>query len=65
MLAYFNDDDSNKSTRTILLDLVGGADTYALYLLDEAHDAELVGRVTVGEVLELRPNTVCLLRSEN
>jgi hypothetical protein len=63
MVAYFNDDDEDTSTSTVILDLVGGTDEYTLYLLDEQHDATEVAVVRVGDALKLRPNTVCLLVS--
>ncbi len=63
MLAYFNDNDEDSTTREVTLRFEGGSTSYALYLLDDARDAEYVGTVNAGDRLELKPNTVCLLKS--
>lgn len=65
MVAYFQDDDSCVDMRTLKLDFIGGADRYEVILLDELHDAKAVGNIAVGSYLELRPNTVVLLKSLN
>jgi hypothetical protein len=63
MVAYFNDDDEDTSTRTVALTLTDGAGQYECYLLDETSDAAHIGTVDADGVLTLRPNTVCLLVS--
>ncbi len=63
MLCYFNDNDEDHSTRSVALDFCGGSKQYDLYVLDYEKDGDYVKTVNVGDVLELSPNTVCLLRS--
>ena len=63
MICYYTDDDDCDEIVDITLDFVGSADRYEVYLLDSDHDAECVGEVNAGGLLQLAPNTVCLLKS--
>ncbi len=63
MIAYFNDNDEDKSERKITLSLEGGAEKYDLYILDETRDCELVKIIRNGGKVTMKKNTVCLLRS--
>ena len=63
MISHYTDDDGASDACEIMLDLKGGAESYSLTLLDGERDAEVVGTVKSGDVLQLLPNTVCLIKS--
>jgi len=63
MLCHYTDDDTATETKTVQLDLYGGADSYDLYLLDAATDAACTGKFTGGSIT-LAPNTVVLLKKQ-
>ncbi|MBR2365677.1 MAG: hypothetical protein IKM36_03805 [Oscillospiraceae bacterium] len=62
LLCYYTDDDTVTETKTVRLDLTGGADSYDMYLLDADTDAACTG-VFTGGCITLAPNTVVLLKS--
>ena len=64
MISYFNDDDNCSDIREIELNFEGGAKSYDIFLLDEEKDAENIGEIVSGAFLEMKPNTVVLLKSK-
>ena len=64
MISYFIDDDTCKEIHNIKLDFEGGADEYEVFLLDNEHDAQSIGYVKVNSFIEIKPNTVLLLKSK-
>ena len=63
MIVYFQNNDEDVSTRSLVFCPTNGAERYELYCLDAEHNADLVRTIAVGEVLEMSPNSVYLLRS--
>lgn len=64
MISFYTDDDNCKDICDIELDFHNCSKEYEMFLLDKDNDAQCIGKVSAGEVIQLKPNTVCLLKSE-
>ncbi len=62
MLSYFCEEDDAVSADA-LLDIQNGAKTYEMYLLDDEHTNELIGKVNAGDTINLKPQSVVYLKS--
>ena len=63
MLSCYTDDDGCEEVKYITLDFTGGTEEYEMYLLDNDHDDQCVGKVNNGEQIAVFPNTVVVLKS--
>lgn len=63
MICYYTDDDREKNNKTVKLHVSGGADCYEVILLDKDHNMEENGSVNSKDQIEMRPNSVVLLRA--
>ena len=62
MISFYNDNDNDTSVKTTDLDITGGKEEYEIYLLDEDNNADKVGIYKKGTPLEIKHNTVILLK---
>ncbi len=63
MFSHYTDDDEEIGEKTVTLNIVGGAEKYEVYLLDETHSEEQIGTVKNGETVRIVPNSVVLLKA--
>ena len=63
MISRYTDDDNEKGTKTVKLELQGGAGVYEMFLLDDKYDAESIGFIDSASCIEMKPNMVVLLKS--
>ena len=63
LVCYYTDDDTCTEVKEIKLDFACGAKKYEIFLLDCDHDAQSIGFADNGSVIEMKPNSVCLLKS--
>ncbi|MBQ6708340.1 MAG: hypothetical protein IJM97_05260 [Clostridia bacterium] len=61
MISFYNDNDEDNSIKTIDLD-INGKEEYDLYILDEDHNYEKVGAYKKGTPLNIKHNTVIMLK---
>lgn len=63
MICNYTDDDNEHSSKTVTLDVAGGAEEYEMFLLDKEHSMESVGKISENSRIEMPPNSVVLLKS--
>jgi len=62
MLCLYTDDDTDTLEKEIKLRFIGGKAEYDIYLLDAWHTDELIGKVSAGQTITIKPNSVVLLK---
>jgi len=63
MLCHYTDDDEDHESRTVSLQLMGGANSYEVFLLDKDHNMESMKTISnIGEIT-VTPNSVVLLKT--
>ena len=62
MLCTYTDDDEDTALREVELELNGGAEEYEVWLLDEDHTMECVGKAAKNSTLPLPARSVVLLK---
>lgn len=63
MLSTYTDDDSATGLRNVELSLTGGAEEYEVWLLDDEHTMECIGKVAKNGTLPLPVRSVVLLKA--